>query len=67
MNQRLVGLVLALAVGTSGCANGGQHRRSVAIPLLMLGAIVVGGVLVASTYHEEKCQDPVCGGMQPPR
>lgn len=68
MKRRLLCLALALGLGTSGCASGGQHPGS-ALPLVLVGGLVLGGILVAATHHDgPTCTDPAgrCGGTQYP-
>lgn len=69
MKRRLVCLALAagLALPTTGCAGRGQHHG--ALPLLLLGGLVVAGVVyVATQGADETCPDPLgrCGGTSYP-
>ncbi len=68
MQQRLLALALAIGIGSTGCAGGGQHRSS--LPLLVLGVLVIGSIVVVATQTaDEPCTDPAgrCGQMTSPR
>ena len=65
MKQRLLGVVLSLAVGTTGCAGHQQHRGNLA-PMLLVGAVILGSLALATAMSssDEGCTDPAgrCGG-----